>query len=175
MMYIGILAGGLTGFLYWYFIGCESGTCPITSNKFISIGYGSLMGAILFTSFGFSKTNDKIKGEVDKTEQEESYKNINTEEFELMINESDYVVIDVRTSDEWKSGYIPEADKFLDFYSGNFNEEINSLDKSKSYILYCRSGNRSAKACEIMSKSGFKNLYNLSGGILKWKGDLKND
>lgn len=175
MAYIGILVGGLAGFLYWYFIGCESGTCPITSNKFISVGYGALLGAFLFTSFGFSKINSKINGEVEKTGQEESYKNITSDEFELMIKESDYIIIDVRTPDEWQSGYIPATDMFLDLYSGKFNEEINSLDKSKSYIIYCRSGNRSGKACEIMSKSGFKNLHNLSGGINKWKGEIKKD
>ena len=175
MAYIGILAGGLTGFLYWYFIGCESGTCPITSNKFISIGYGALLGAFLFTSFGFSKIKNEIKDDEEKAGQEESYKNITSEEFELMIIDSELVIIDVRTPNEWQSGYIPGTDKFLDFHSDNFFKEMSSLDKSKNYIIYCRSGNRSGKACEKMSKSGFKNLHNLSGGIINWKGEIKKD
>jgi hypothetical protein len=51
---IGIMAGGLLGFLYYYFIGCETGTCMISSNPFISVPYGSLLG---FFSAGLFKKN----------------------------------------------------------------------------------------------------------------------
>ena len=48
--FLGIAIGGLAGFLYYYFVGCSSGTCPITSNPYISIGYGSLMGLLFVKS-----------------------------------------------------------------------------------------------------------------------------
>jgi len=48
---IGLLAGGTGGFLYYHFVGCASGTCPITSNPYISVLYGSLMGYLLFDMF----------------------------------------------------------------------------------------------------------------------------
>lgn len=53
-MILGVVIGGLLGFAYYYFIGCQTGTCPLTSNPFISTGYGAVMG-ILITSGGSSK------------------------------------------------------------------------------------------------------------------------
>jgi xanthine/uracil permease len=48
---IGILVGGIGGFAYYYFVGCASGTCPITSNPYISVIYGALMGYLLLDMF----------------------------------------------------------------------------------------------------------------------------
>lgn len=54
----GSILGALGGFLYYYFIGCSSGTCPITSNPYISIAYGALMGYLLFDMFKKKKKDD---------------------------------------------------------------------------------------------------------------------
>ena len=48
---IGILVGSVAGFLYYHFVGCASGTCPITSNPYLTVGYGALMGYLLFDMF----------------------------------------------------------------------------------------------------------------------------
>ncbi|WP_142783843.1 rhodanese-like domain-containing protein [Changchengzhania lutea] len=82
------------------------------------------------------------------------------------------VILDVRTDDEVQEGIIPNA-VHLDIYKGQeFINELHSLDKSKNYYVYCRSGKRSGQACSIMAQLGFENAYNLEGGILKWEGDL---
>jgi hypothetical protein len=47
----GMIIGGIGGFLYYFYIGCASGTCPISSNPYISVGYGSLLGYLLFDMF----------------------------------------------------------------------------------------------------------------------------
>ena len=51
-------------------------------------------------------------------------------------------------------------------------DEVEKLDKSKNYYIYCRSGNRSGQACQIMDKLGFENTYNLMGGFNEWDGDV---
>ena len=82
------------------------------------------------------------------------------------------VILDVRTDAEVAGGIIPNA-IHIDIYKGQlFVDEIEALDKSKNYYVYCRSGNRSGKACSIMMQLGFANAYNLEGGILRWEGDI---
>ena len=95
------------------------------------------------------------------------YKNIGPEEFERLKNEEESVVLDVRSAQELKEGVI---DNYINHnvFSADFKKEIANLDKTKNYLIYCRSGNRSARACQIMHKMGFKNLYNLKGGIKAW-------
>ncbi|WP_026707494.1 rhodanese-like domain-containing protein [Flavobacterium frigidarium] len=82
------------------------------------------------------------------------------------------VILDVRTEDEFNDGIIENAIN-IDIHKGQgFIAEIEALDKDKNYYVYCRSGARSGKACEVMNELGFKNAYNLAGGILAWNGDV---
>jgi rhodanese-related sulfurtransferase len=82
------------------------------------------------------------------------------------------VILDVRTEAECDEGIIPNAIN-IDIHQGQgFISEIEKLDKSKNYYIYCRSGARSAKACEIMNELGFDNTYNLLGGMLEWEGEV---
>ena len=87
-------------------------------------------------------------------------------------NDDNAVILDVRTDDEVADGIILNA-VHIDIYKGqDFISEIENLDESKNYYVYCRSGNRSGQACNIMNQLGFENTYNLLGGILEWEGDL---
>ncbi|WP_158727997.1 MULTISPECIES: rhodanese-like domain-containing protein [unclassified Flavobacterium] len=82
------------------------------------------------------------------------------------------VILDVRTEDEFNDGFIANAIN-IDIHRGqDFINEIEALDKDKKYYVYCRSGMRSAKACEIMNQLGFESTYNLLGGILDWEGTV---
>jgi rhodanese-related sulfurtransferase len=82
------------------------------------------------------------------------------------------VILDVRTEDEFNEGFIANAIN-IDIHRGqDFVNEIEALDKGKNYYVYCRSGMRSAKACEIMNQLGFENAYNLIGGITEWEGEV---
>ena len=96
-----------------------------------------------------------------------------TEWVKLHDESEESVIIDVRTDDEFSTGYIEGAVN-IDFYMGNkFISEIDKLDKSKSYFIYCKSGARSGQTCELMKQKGFKKVYNLEGGILGWTGELE--
>jgi rhodanese-related sulfurtransferase len=82
------------------------------------------------------------------------------------------VILDVRTENECNEGIIANALQ-IDIYEGQgFIDKIEALDKSKNYYVYCRSGARSAKACEVMESLGFEKTFNLLGGILGWDGEI---
>ncbi|MCK8480168.1 rhodanese-like domain-containing protein [Psychroserpens algicola] len=82
------------------------------------------------------------------------------------------VVLDVRTPEEVALGIIPDA-IVIDIYKGQgFIEDIEKLDTSKTYYVYCKSGGRSAQACRVMNQLGFKNTYNLIGGFSEWSGEV---
>lgn len=99
--------------------------------------------------------------------------NLTQEDWIAQLEEDDNaVILDVRTEDECDEGIIPNAIN-IDIHQGQgFISEIEKLDKSKNYYVYCRSGARSAKACEIMNELGFENAYNLLGGMLDWDGEV---
>tara|TARA_R110002111_G_scaffold5752_2_gene27150 strand:- start:506 stop:820 length:315 start_codon:yes stop_codon:yes gene_type:complete len=91
---------------------------------------------------------------------------------EQLAQDNNAVVIDVRTEAEVADGIIPNA-IHIDIYKGQeFINEIEDLDKSKNYYVYCRSGNRSGQACQIMEQLGFEKAFNLEGGMLEWIGDI---
>ena len=91
---------------------------------------------------------------------------------EQLDNDSNAVILDVRTDGEVAEGIIPNAIQ-IDIYKGQgFIYILEELDKTKNYYVYCRSGARSGQACGIMNQLGFKNAYNLTGGILEWNEDL---
>lgn len=73
------------------------------------------------------------------------------------------IIIDVRTPAEYRQGHLAESDLQYDFSGGEFEEKVDDLDKDKIYYLYCRTGNRSGQAAEIMKKRGFENVYNIGG------------
>jgi len=99
--------------------------------------------------------------------------NLSQEEWEEQLGQDDNAfILDVRTEEEVEEGYIPGA-TVIDFYLGaEFAAELEKLDKSKNYYVYCRSGKRSEQACAIMNSMGFKNAYNLEGGFMNWEGDV---
>ena len=82
------------------------------------------------------------------------------------------VVIDVRTEDEWNEGIIPNAVNMDIYQAQGFVYKVEELDKDKNYYVYCKAGGRSEQACRIMNQMGIKNTYNLSGGIMNWRGSV---
>ena len=85
----------------------------------------------------------------------------------IEIQDTDYILVDVRTLEEYESGHIQDA-KHFDFYSESFQKEILSLDKSSSIILYCRTQNRSTKTANYLKENGYKEVTVIAGGITSW-------
>ena len=90
------------------------------------------------------------------------YKDINLKNAIKTINNStNLIMLDVRTAEEYSSGNIPNSIN-IDVLSPDFKSKIELLDKNKEYLVYCRSGNRSAIASSIMATNGFIKVYNLN-------------
>lgn len=85
-------------------------------------------------------------------------------------NNPDFVIIDVRTPEEFGGEHIEQATN-IDFYSETFRDTLNALDKNKTYLIYCQVGGRSSSALDIMAELNFKEVYNILGGINQWKAE----
>ncbi|WP_297335522.1 rhodanese-like domain-containing protein [Algoriphagus sp.] len=96
-----------------------------------------------------------------------NYEDISAAEFHDLTLQPNTVILDVRTPGEFSSGKIRGA-RNLDLMARDFTNQIQHLPKDKTYLVYCRSGNRSGQACGIMAEMGFKNCKNLAGGIIRW-------
>ncbi|GAG40313.1 unnamed protein product [marine sediment metagenome] len=83
-------------------------------------------------------------------------------------NNPDFVIIDVRTQEEFAGEHIENATN-IDFYSETFRDMLNTLDRNKTYLIYCKVGGRSGSALNIMAELNFKKAYNILGGINQWK------
>jgi thioredoxin len=85
-----------------------------------------------------------------------------------LIAMENVVIVDVRTPEEFQSGTIKGAEN-IDYNDVHFETHIGQLDQSKTYFVYCLSGGRSAQAGGFMRKKGFKNVYELDGGMMAWR------
>ncbi|APG61311.1 rhodanese-like domain-containing protein [Christiangramia salexigens] len=103
-------------------------------------------------------------------------KDLTQEEWqEKLQNDKEAIILDVRTDEEVEDGYIPNM-KHIDIYKGQgFINEVEKLDKSKHYYIYCRSGKRSAQACTLLDQMGFRETNNLLGGFSEWTGETSED
>ncbi len=89
------------------------------------------------------------------------------EAYRLIKADANIAILDVRTAKEFADGHVEGAVN-IDVNQTDFAQKIDELDRSKTYIVYCRLGIRSRKAVGIMSAKGFKNLYNVSDGFAGW-------
>ena len=107
----------------------------------------------------------------DSSSQTQIFETVTPKEASSLIkNNSDFVILDVRTAKEFASGHIEDAIN-IDFYSRTFLDDLDRLDKTKTYLVYCRSGSRSTKAFNLMKKIGFQKVYGMEGGIIRWQAE----
>ncbi|MCA1040355.1 rhodanese-like domain-containing protein [Bacillus infantis] len=78
-------------------------------------------------------------------------------------------IVDVREVDEVKEGRIPDS---VNIPLGLLEFRMHELDKNKEYVLVCRSGGRSGRACQLLESHGFR-VVNMEGGMLAWEGQIK--
>jgi len=125
--------------------------------KIVTIAMLSLICGLNFTSCQNAENAKSFIGKVA------------VNEFEQKLNESkDAQLIDVRTPEEYVEGHLQNASN-IDYRGSDFDKQIKKLDKSKPVFVYCLSGGRSGNATEKMKSMGFKEIYDLKGGINAWK------
>lgn len=115
-----------------------------------------LLAFLLFSLGTFAQTAEK-----------DSIQVLTIAQFEKMSTKKKSMVVDVRTPEEAAEGHLAGSIN-INFLGENFANEIQNLDKKKTYLLYCRSGSRTRRAADLMQKSGFKHVYMLDGGITAW-------
>lgn len=93
---------------------------------------------------------------------------VTAEEMQSILELEDVQLVDVRTPKEYNEIRIANSQN-IDFNSPTFDEDVTKLDKNKPVILYCKSGRRSAKCAKKLKDAGFEKVYDLEGGISKWK------
>lgn len=103
------------------------------------------------------------------TDTSTSVRLVSAEEAAAVISDAPpgQIVLDVRTPEEFREAHIADA-TLVDFYDSDFRDQIAALDRDVSYVLYCRSGNRSAEAARLMDDLGFRSVDEIDGGILSW-------
>ncbi|MBA4302657.1 MAG: rhodanese-like domain-containing protein [Sphingobacteriaceae bacterium] len=113
-----------------------------------------------------------LSGDLARAQEAAKLQNVDQKVFETKMKAKNVVILDVRTPGEFKSGYIPGAIN-IDIYAADFQTQVQKLDKSKTYLVYCRSGARSSNAGNLMVTNGFKEVYNLQGGMMGWRGAVQ--
>ena len=84
-----------------------------------------------------------------------------------LLDDPSFVLLDIRTPAEVESGHLPGAVN-VDFRSSNFETEIDRLDRNATYLIYCRTANRTGQAFIRMTEMGFARVYDMQGGITQW-------
>ena len=124
---------------------------------------------------GLTVTGELFGNQIDNTvppTQTQIAEDITTEETFTLIQANqqnpDFFIIDVRTPEEFATGYLENAVN-IDYNSAAFSDEIKTLDKNRTYLIYCRTGARSGQALGLMAVLQFAEVYNISGGITAWQ------
>ena len=112
--------------------------------------------------------NNQVIEQQVQNKQVSNLRTVWVKEFKKEIEKKDWVLIDLRRTDEVARWVIPWTNKNIDYYAPDFVQKISSLDKNKKYLIYCRSGHRSWKTFELMKKLWFKNVINLDWGLIAW-------
>jgi len=126
---------------------------------FIVIGFVVIIAVLIFSFFSLDSNTSDLKNEF-------GYKDISSAELMDMMNNKDFLLIDVHIPEQQ---HIKGTDMFIPYEEINLNFNKLPSDKSKKIVLYCRSGSMSAEASKILVERGYTNVYNLKNGVNEWK------
>jgi rhodanese-related sulfurtransferase len=137
----------------------------------IALILGILAGSALAISVGIQQsfTADTVLVE---TRKEATEIHLTPQEAQDLIQtnrtNANFVILDARTPREFSEGHLANAIN-INFYADTFRQEMNQLDREKTYLIYCRRGVRSDRTLQMMQEMGFQQVYNLLGGTTRWQ------
>ena len=138
--------------------------------KFIIIATGVITLAGMFTLPSCSKAEapQAVATTQQGVQRATKITHVNAVQSSAWIKENtDTVVLDIRTPKEFNSGHIDGAVN-INFYDNDFSTQLQALDMSKDYVVHCRSGGRSGKSLATFKKLGFKHVVHMDGGMKAW-------
>lgn len=134
-------------------------------NKFLLFtvsGIVLLLVGISIFSQSSTKTDANVLG------AQSAFVSLSPQQFNKELQTGKYTLIDIRTIDEYDAGHLNNASQ-IDYYQTRaFSEYLDTLDKDAQYLIYCRSGTRSANALTLMKQKGFTQVWDLAGGYNAW-------
>ena len=138
------------------------------SVKANAISWDELISRPLNFFRGFSSSASQPAAPARAGEQAAVPLNIPPAEAKVYLETEKPVLIDIRTTDEYAAGHLA-ASVQMDYYAPAFKDKLSKLDKSAKYLIYCRSGKRSAAALKMMQDLGFSDIHDIAGGITAWQ------
>ena len=142
-----------------------------------TVGAVVLLGVGAYAMFGVQSTVTETASFADGSvavlsstvaEKEDGLQTLVDTDFSMKIQETERVLLDVRTPEEYAEGHL-EGAQLIDFYGPTFETQLEALDREASYAVYCRSGNRSGQVLARMRELGFIDVVDLEGGIVAWQ------
>ena len=137
----------------------------------IALVLGILAGSALAISVGIQQSFTADKALV-SARKEAAASHLTPQEAHELIQthrtNANFVILDVRTPGEFSEGHLANAIN-IDFYADTFRQEMNQLERGKTYLIYCRRGVRSDRTLRMMQEMGFRRVYNLLGGTTRWQ------
>jgi rhodanese-related sulfurtransferase len=102
---------------------------------------------------------------------EATVRNISTQQARDLISENiqnpDFIIIDVRTPDEFAAGHLSNAVN-IDYFSADFDTRVSDLDRKRVYLIHCKSGARSTQAINIFLNQNFESIWHMQNGFNEW-------
>lgn len=160
-MILGTVAGAIAGYVYYRLVGCVTGTCPLTSNPYISTLYGAVMGMLLTgTPWTGGLTGGRPAG----------FQRLDVAQAVQLAKQPGTFILDVRTPEEYAEGrlagsvLLPVTD--LSLRRGDLPK-----DKKTPVLVYCAVGPRSEAAGRFLTEQGYTAVHELRGGITAWQAE----
>lgn len=153
----GAVAGAIAGYAYYRFVGCVTGTCPLTSNPYISTLYGAMMGLLLT---GTPWTGGRPI----------EFQRVAVAQAVQLAKQPGTFILDVRTPEEFAEGRVAGA---VLLPVAELSRRGNELPKDKKtpVLVYCAAGTRSEAAGRLLTEQGYTAVHELKGGIRAWQAE----